>query len=107
MSRVAANTSPVMSHMAIGEGETSPVAGDTTLETEIARVAVDTAGGIATANTVAYSATYGTGVGTGALTEAGIFNAASDGTMLCRTTFPVLNKGSNDTISISWVVSIT
>lgn len=107
MSRVASNTSPVMSHMAVGEGTTSPVLGNTGLETELARVAVDTAGGVASANTVAYSATFSTGVGTGALTEAGIFNASSSGTMLCRTTFPVLNKGSNDTISISWVVSIT
>lgn len=40
------------------------------------------------------------------ITEAGIFNAASAGTMLCRTTFPVVNKGDNDTMTITWTITL-
>ena len=45
--------------------------------------------------------------GTGAVTEAGIFNAGSGGTMLCRTTFPAVNKASGDSIAITWVVTVS
>ena len=46
-------------------------------------------------------------VSTGAITEAGIFNALTAGTMLCRTTFPVVNKAAGDSIVITWVVTIS
>jgi len=36
----------------------------------------------------------------------GINHKITYGTMLCRTTFPVIVKSSTDTISISWVVSV-
>ena len=105
--RMAGNTVAVMSHMAIGTGNTAAVVGDTTLSTELARVALTVAGGTPSSNTVTYSATYPAGTGTGALTEAGIFNASSAGTMLCRTVFPVINKQAADSIAITWVISIT
>jgi hypothetical protein len=105
--RMAGNTAAVMSHMAIGTGNTAAVVGDTTLETELARVALTVAGGTPSSNTVTYSASYPAGTGTGALTEAGIFNAVSAGTMLCRTVFPVINKQVADSIVITWVISIT
>jgi hypothetical protein len=105
--RMAGNTVAVMSHMAIGTGNTAAVVGDTTLETELARVALTVAGGTPSSNTVTYSASYPAGTGTGALTEAGIFNAVSSGTMLCRTVFPVINKQAADSIVITWVISIT
>lgn len=95
-----------MSHMAIGSGSTAPAAGNTTLITELGRVALTTAGGIVTNNTVSYSATFPAGTGTGAVQEAAIFNAASAGVMLCRTTFPVVNKAAGDSVSITWTVSI-
>jgi len=50
--------------------------------------------------------TFGAGVGTGAVTEAGIFNASSAGTMLCRTTFSVINKAAADTLGITWTVTV-
>lgn len=106
-SRMSANTVNVMSHMAIGEGNTTPAAGDTTLDTELTRVALAVTGGTPSANTVTYSATYPAGTGTGALTEAGIFNDSTTGDMLCRTVFPVINKQAADTITITWTVSIT
>lgn len=95
-----------MSHMAVGTGATAPAAGDTTLQTELTRIALTTAGGTVSNNVVTYAATFGAGVGTGALTEAGIFNAAAAGTLLCRTTFAVINKGANDSMTITWTLTI-
>jgi hypothetical protein len=105
--RMAGNTAAVMSHMAVGTGSTAAIVGNTTLETEIARVGLTVGGGTPSANTVTYSATFPAGTGTGALTEAGVLNASSGGTMMCRTVFPVINKQAADTIAITWVVSLT
>lgn len=95
-----------MSHMAVGTDSTTQVVGNTTLGTENGRVALDVAGGTVTANAVEYSANYPAGTATGALTEAGIFNAGASGTMLCRTTFAVVNKGADDTVAITWTVTV-
>ena len=103
-SRMVGVASDVMSHMAIGAGTDAAVVGNTTLQTELARVAL--ASSTATTNVVTYTATFGVGVGTGAVTEAGIFNASSAGTMLCRVVFAVVNKGANDTIAITWTVTV-
>lgn len=103
-SRMVGTSSPVMNHMAIGTNATAPVSANTTLGTEVARVALSSA--TATANTVSYSATFPAGTGTGAITEAGIFNAASSGTLLCRTTFAVVNKAASDVLTINWNVTI-
>jgi hypothetical protein len=103
-SRMIGTAANVMSHMSVGTGTTAAAVGDTALQTELVRVAL-TSSGVAAA-VVTYSATFGTGVGTGAITEAGTFNASSGGTMLCRTTFPVVNKGADDTMSITWTITI-
>lgn len=93
-----------MSHMAIGESSTAAAAGDTALGNEAGRVALDST--VVTSNEVQYDATFGPGVGTGAIVEAGIFNAGAGGDMLVRTTFAVINKGANDTLGITWTVTI-
>lgn len=104
-SRMASNASPLMSHMAIGSGTTTPVIADTTLESQLARVTLTST--LASANVVTYQANFPAGTGTGAITEAGIFNDATTGDMLCRTTFAVVNKASDDSLSITWTVSNT
>ena len=103
-SRMVGVASNVMSHMAVGAGTTAAVVGDTTLGSELGRVALTAS--TAVNNVVTYTATFGAGTGTGAVTEAGIFNAASAGTMLCRVVFAVVNKGANDTIAITWTVTV-
>jgi hypothetical protein len=97
-------TTTAMSHMAIGTGSTAAAAGNTTLGTEAGRVALTST--TVTANAVAYVATFGAGTGTGAITEAGLFNASSSGDMLCRTVFSVINKGAADTLGITWTVTV-
>tara|TARA_B100001564_G_scaffold204190_1_gene171793 strand:- start:117 stop:542 length:426 start_codon:yes stop_codon:yes gene_type:complete len=104
-SRIKDATSNAMSHMAIGTGSTSPAAGDTTLGTETARVALTST--TVTNADVAYVSSFGAGTGTGAITEAGLFNASSAGTMLCRTTFSVVNKGADDSMTITWTVTVS
>ncbi len=104
-SRMVGTASNVMSHMAIGSSSTAAAAGDTTLGTELGRVALASA--TATTNVVTYTATFPAGTGTGAIVEAGIFNASSAGTMLCRTVFAVVNKGVDDALSITWTITIS
>jgi hypothetical protein len=103
-SRMEGTSSAVMSHMAIGTGTTAAAVGDTALETQAGRVSLTST--TVTTNSVAYVATFPAGTGTGAITEAGIFNASSGGTMLCRTVFSVINKGAADTLGITWTVTV-
>ena len=92
--------------MACGTGTTAPAMSDATLENEIGRVVLATSGGYVAGNTVTYQAAFNPGVGTGPLTEVGLFNAAVGGTMVSRVTFPVKNKEAGDTITITWSHSI-
>ena len=104
-SRVVGTASTIMSHMAIGISTQTPAAGDTALISEAGRVAL--ASGTNSANAITYTATFPAGTGTGAITEAAVLNASSAGTMLCRTTFPVVNKAAGDSIAITWVVTVS
>jgi hypothetical protein len=103
-SRMVGVASNVMSHMALGSNNTAAAVGDTALLGELGRVALTAS--TAVNNVVTYTATFGTGVATGGVQEAGIFNASSAGTMLCRVVFAVVNKGANDTIAITWTVTV-
>jgi len=104
-SRAVGTSATVMSHMAIGTGTATPLVADTTLGTEAGRVTL--ASGTNTANAITYTATFPAGTGTGAITEAAVLNASTAGTMLCRTTFPVVNKAAGDSIAVTWTVTIS
>lgn len=104
-SRMKDTTDAAMSHMAVGTDNTAANAADTTLGTELARQAL--ASTTVTDNSIAYVATFAAGTGTGALTEAGIFNDPTTGTMLCRTVFAVINKGAADSMTVTWTVTIS
>lgn len=104
-SRMVGVASNVMSHMAIGTGATAAANGDTTLGTEAARVALTS--GTSSSAVATYVATFPAGTGTGAITEAGILNAGSGGTLLCRTVFSVVNKGALDAMTITWTVTVS
>ena len=102
---VSGSASSIMSYMAIGTGTATPASSDTALGTEAGRVTL--ASGSNNANAITYTATFPAGTGTGAITEAAVLNAASSGIMLCRTTFPVVNKAAGDSIAVTWVVTIS
>ena len=104
-SRMKDASATAMSNMAIGTGSSAAAAGNTALGTEAARVALTST--TVTSNAVAYVASFAAGTGTGAITEAGILNAGSGGTLLCRTVFSVVNKGASDSMTITWTVTIS
>ena len=106
-SRMAGTAAAVMSHMAIGSGTAAANANNTALGNELGRAGSPLFSLQASGNIITATATFVEGVGTGAISEAGIFNASSAGTMLARTTFPLLTKESTDTVNITWVISIT
>lgn len=106
--QVAGVVAGVMNAIAVGTGTTTPVSSQSALVAEIARVATTYAH---TAGTQVFtlSATFAAGVGTGAITEAGVFNstAASSGTMLDRVVFSVINKGANDTLTATFQFTLS
>lgn len=120
VSTTASGTS-CMTHMGIGTSTTTAANGDTTLATEVS-VAGDIAAysRAAVASTtqstgvVTYVAVFGTNnpqrtnsSNTTAISEAGIFAASSGGQMLCRTTFNAVNKGNDDTLQITWAITVS
>ena len=104
-SRMKDTTKAAMSHMAIGTGSTAAAAADSALGSQADRNALTSS--VVSGAAVTYVATFAAGEGTGAITEAGLFNAASAGDMLCRTVFAVVNKGSSDSMTITWTVTVS
>jgi len=102
-------SSNVMSHMALGSGTTAAAAGNTALESQLgSRDALTSSTQSGTNNeSIVYVATFSAGEATGAVTEAGIFNASTSGTMLCRTVFSVVNKAAGDTLQVTWTVTFS
>jgi len=98
-------TATAMSHMAIGSNNTAAAAGNTALGTELGRVALTST--TVSTNTVQYIGDFPAGTGTGAVVEAGVLNASSSGTMLCRTVFSVVNKGASDTLKVTWTITVS
>ncbi len=90
--------------MAVGTGATAAAAGDTTLQTELVRVALTSK--TRSTNVLTLVGDYAAGVGTGALTEAGVLNAASVGDLFSRSVFAVINKAALDTLKITWTWTI-
>jgi hypothetical protein len=107
-SRMTGTSATVMTHMAIGDDDTAAAPGDTQLGSQLgSRKGLSVSGGTATDNAVEYVASFNAGEGTGPVTEAGIFNASTSGTMLCRTVFDVINKGASDSMTITWTVTVS
>lgn len=100
----AIGTPTVMSHIALGDGTTAVAPADTTLDNELDRAAFSTPA-VSLGNVITFEASFGPGAATGAVTEAGILNAAAAGTLLNRLVFPVVNKGALDTVEVEWVVT--
>ncbi len=95
-----------MTHMALGSSTTAAAAGDTALGTQLgSRVSLTSS--TVTDNQIVFVCSFPAGSGTGAVTEAGIFNAASAGTMLCRVVFSEVNKSSDDTLQITWTIQLS
>lgn len=104
--RMEGTSEAVMSHMGLGSGTTAAAAGDTDVGSLLgSREALDST--TVSTNTITYVSSFEAGDATGAVTEAGIFNASSSGTMLCRVVFAAINKAADDTMSVTWVITLT
>lgn len=88
-------------HMAIGTG----TGGTTTLTTELDRNALTSK--TRSAAVVTMQGDWAAADGTGAITEAGVFDASSAGNMHLYTSFSVVNKGASDTLQIVWTLTIS
>lgn len=103
-----AGSEAAFTYIAIGTGTTAAAAGDTALQTEIS-----TNGGqraAATCTRVTTSVTNDTAqlvvtfsfTGSFAVTESGVLNAASVGTLLARQVFSAINVANGDSLQITW-----
>lgn len=91
-------------HMAIGKGNEEPKAADTTLKEELDRNAL--ASKTRENNVVTMVGEWAAGDGTGSIVEAGIFNASSNGDLFARAVFGVITKAAEDTLKITWKVTV-
>lgn len=96
----------VMSHIAVGTGTASPAAGNTGLGAQVLRKTATYAHTDGT-KVFTFTTTFNAGEATGALTEAGVANAASGGVLLDRVTFPVVNKGADDVMTVTFTFTMS
>ncbi len=108
-----AGAEAAFTYIALGTGTNAAAIGDTALQTEIA-----SGGGqrvSATASRVTTSVTNDTAQLTNtfsftssfAVTESGILNAASVGTLLARQVFAAINVANGDSLQITWKVQFS
>lgn len=106
LDRLVGTSEAVMSHMGLGSSSTAAAAGQTALVSQLgSREAIDSS--TVTGSSVAYVCTFEAGDATGTITEAGIFNASTSGTMLCRSVFSSITKGANDSLNVTWTITVT
>jgi hypothetical protein len=86
-------------HMAIGTGTPSATA----LGVELDRNALTSK--TRSTNVVTMVGDWAAGDGTGAITEAGVFDAATTGNMWVSASFSVINKGAGDTLQVTWTLT--
>lgn len=99
-------------YIAVGTGTTAAAVGDTTLETELATDGLSRAQGTVslvttdtTDDTAQVTKTF-TVTGTQAVTESGVLNASSSGTLLARQVFSAINVVNGDSLAITWKFDI-
>ena len=95
-------------YIAIGTGVTPPASGDTALQLEIARIQDPVANYTTTSGKqVKLQVSFAPGIGTGVISESGLFNAAVGGNMLARQSFAPIVKGASDTLTVTWVITLS
>ncbi len=99
-----ATVAPLFGYVAIGTGALTETPVDVALGTEAARDAVAYTSGGTGVCTVDH--TFPAGVGTGAITEVGLFDAALLGNLFNRKTFPAINKTAGDALKASCTITL-
>jgi len=104
--QVSGEPSSAMNYIAVGTGSTTPVTSQTALVSEVSRALGTYAHTVGT-QVYTVSTTFEAGTATAALTEAGVFNSSSAGTMLDRVVFSVINKGASDTLTATFQFTLS
>ena len=100
---------PIFNYGAIGTGTTPPTPGDTALEAQVGTRVHDTN---ATPDPPSPTGTqslvfvFAAGNGTGDISEFGLFNASSGGTMIFRKLFPAITKDPTTSFTITITSSV-
>jgi len=101
---ISSSTTP-FNAIAIGRGTTAAALADTALQTETLRTSFDSA--TRANNVITLVKNYLPGVGTGPISEAGIFNnATSGGTMLSHIVFTTIGKQDQDRLLLTWTITV-
>ena len=95
-----------LSHIGIGTGTTAAAAAQTALVTQNARE-IAVYAHVAGTKVFTMVVTFAPGTGTGAVTEAGCFNAASSGTMFNRVLFAAVNKATADSLTVTFTFTFS
>jgi hypothetical protein len=102
--RLQGNTPAVADYIAIGTSATAAAAADTTLVAEVARAQATLSQPDAHTDRAVY--TFGAGVGTGTIQEAGRLNAAAAGTLLARGILGAsVTKTASDSLQMTYDVT--
>ena len=99
----------IFNYGAIGTGTTAPTPSDTTLEAEVGARVHDinaTPDPPSPTGTQSLVFVFAAGNGIGEISEFGLFNAASGGTMILRKLFPAITKGPTATLTITITSSV-
>jgi hypothetical protein len=110
--RINGSGSPAAAtYIGVGTGATAANASDTTLQTEITDSGLARVAGsvslvtVTTTNDTSQITTTFSVSGTKAVTESGVLNAASSGTLLCRQVFSAINVISGDSLAVTWRIT--
>lgn len=101
--QMSAQSEAPMGYIAVGSGNTTPVAGDIALDSELTRVVIGSK--TPNANQSVYVATFDPGVATGTWEEAGIFQVGAGGTMLNRLLTGTKVKAAGDSFNITITIT--
>jgi hypothetical protein len=104
-SAAAAASTFTCKYIGIGTDSTAEAAAQTALGTESARHT----GTVSYVSNQIYQvkATFGTGMGTGAIVEYGLFSSSTGGTMLSRDVEAAINKGANDSLTCTLQLTLS
>lgn len=92
-------------YIAVGSDQTAEAASNTVMGAELSRHT----------GTVSYvsnqifqvKATFATGSGTGSIYEYGLFSSNTGGTLISRDTEPLITKGANDQLTVTYQLTIS
>ena len=95
-----------MGYIAVGTSTTAVAVTQTALQNQLKAKAATYAHTAGT-KTFTFVTTFNKGEATGAITEASVQNAETGGILIDRVVFPVINKGADDTLKMTFTFTMS